>query len=186
MSEYCNVAPGHPLHGPYHDTEYGFPITSEADLFERLVLEINQAGLSWLTVLKKRDAFRHAFDHFEVDRVAAYGDEERARLLNDAGIIRHRQKIDAVIHNAQVIQQLRVSHGGFEAWLSAHHPLPHAQWVKLFRRHFRFTGPEIVKEFLMSTGYLPGAHHDQCPVQQQVLAASPAWTQTSSDTNPPG
>jgi len=180
MSDYCDLAPGHPLHGPYHDQEYGFPIVDESDLFERLVLEINQAGLSWLTVLKKREAFRAAFDNFDVDRVAAYGDAERERLLQDAGIIRNRLKVEAVIHNARVIQGMRASDGGFQAWLDAHHPLVHADWVKLFKRHFRFTGPEIVKEFLMSSGYLPGAHRDDCPVQARVLRASPAWAEATA------
>lgn len=175
MPHYCDTAPSHPVHGPYHDQEYGFPLSDEAELFERLVLEINQAGLSWLTVLNKRAAFRAAFEGFAVDRVAAYGDEARARLLADAGIIRNRLKVEAVIHNARVVQGLRDSHGGFHAWLEAHHPLSHADWVKLFRRTFRFTGPEIVGEFLMSTGYLAGAHRDDCPVQARVLAASPAW-----------
>jgi DNA-3-methyladenine glycosylase I len=75
---YCDIAPGHPFHGPYHDREYGFPIRGESKLFERLVLEINQAGLSWLTVLRKREAFLKAFDGFDVDRVAAYGRRARA------------------------------------------------------------------------------------------------------------
>ncbi|GEN24230.1 DNA-3-methyladenine glycosylase I [Halomonas cupida] len=175
MSEYCDSAPGHAFHGPYHEHEYGFPVSDESELFERLVLEINQAGLSWLTVLKKRSAFRLAFDHFDVDLVAAYGDKQRQRLLNDAGIIRNRLKVDAVIHNAQVIRDMRDSHGGFSGWIEAHHPRTHAEWVKLFKRTFRFTGPEIVNEFLMSTGYLPGAHRDDCPVQQRIVAARPAW-----------
>lgn len=175
MSSYCDSAPGHPFHGPYHEHEYGFPVSDESALFERLVLEINQAGLSWLTVLKKRSAFGQAFDNFDVDRVAAYGDTQRQRLLNDAGIIRNRLKVDAVIHNAQIIRDMRDSHGGFSGWLEAHHPRSHAEWVKLFKRTFRFTGPEIVNEFLMSTGYLPGAHRDDCPVQERIVAAGPAW-----------
>ncbi|WP_104204451.1 DNA-3-methyladenine glycosylase I [Billgrantia saliphila] len=175
MTHYCDIAPGHPYHGPYHDAEYGFPVEDDERLFERLVLEINQAGLSWLTVLKKRDAFRLAYDDFRIDRVAAFGDAERARLLGDAGIIRNRLKVEAVIHNAGMIQELQREHGSFRAWLEHHHPLPLAEWVKLFRRTFRFTGPEIVGEFLMSTGYLPGAHRDDCPVHQRILAAGPAW-----------
>lgn len=176
MSDYCDLAPAHPFHGPYHDHEYGFPVKSDDALFERLVLEINQAGLSWLTVLKKRNAFRTAFEDFVIDRVAAYDDTDRARLLSDAGIIRNRLKIDAAIHNAGVIQTLRQEHGSFRAWLDWHHPLAHADWVKLFKRTFRFTGPEIVGEFLMSTGYLPGAHRDDCPVQRRIIAAAPPWT----------
>src|SRR3546814_20898391 len=81
--------------GAYHDSEYGFPVRDEAILFERLVLEINQAGLSWLTILKKREAFRQAYDGFDVDRVAAYGERERLRLLANAGIIRNRLKVAA-------------------------------------------------------------------------------------------
>nr|WP_246512998.1 DNA-3-methyladenine glycosylase I [Azospirillum picis] len=172
---YCAAAPGHPHHGPYHDGEYGFPSSDDSVLFERLVLEINQAGLSWLTILKKRDAFRAAFDGFDIDRVAAYGEADRARLLADAGIIRNRLKVDAVIENARRIIALRESHGSFHGWLSAHHPLGKPDWVKLFARTFRFTGGEIVGEFLMSLGYLPGAHQPDCPVQATVLSLSPPW-----------
>lgn len=177
MSHYCDLAPGHPFHGPYHDHEYGFPVEDDRALFERLVLEINQAGLSWLTVLKKREAFRRAFEGFDIDRVAAYGEAERARLLADAGIIRNRLKVDAAIHNAGVVQALRAEHGSFGAWLDHHHPLDHGDWVRLFKRTFRFTGPEIVGELLMSTGYLSGAHRDDCPVQARILDAGPAWAQ---------
>lgn len=177
MSAYCNHAPGHPYHGPYHEHEYGFPVTDDDALFERLVLEINQAGLSWLTVLKKRAAFRQAFDDFVIAKVAAYGEDDKARLLSDAGIIRNRLKIEATIHNAQVIETLSQRHGSFKAWLDQHHPLALADWVKLFKRTFRFTGPEIVNEFLMSTGYLPGAHHDACPVQERILSTCPPWAE---------
>ncbi|PAU75141.1 DNA-3-methyladenine glycosylase I [Halomonas salipaludis] len=179
MSAYCDLAPGHEFHGPYHDHEYGFPVHDDDRLFERLILEINQAGLSWLTVLKKRTAFQAAFEGFDIDRVAAYGEPERTRLLSDAGIIRNRLKVDATIHNARVVQRLQAEHGSFKAWLDHHHPLPRADWVKLFKRTFRFTGPEIVNEFLMSSGYLPGAHRDDCPVQARILAAGPPWAETT-------
>ncbi|ANC91947.1 DNA-3-methyladenine glycosylase I [Azospirillum humicireducens] len=172
---YCAAASGHPHHGPYHDGEYGFPNSDDRVLFERLVLEINQAGLSWLTILKKRTAFRAAFDDFDVDRVAAYGEAERARLLADAGIVRNRLKVDAVIENARRIVALRETHGSFDGWLRAHHPLTKAEWVTLFGRTFRFTGGEIVGEFLMSLGYLPGAHQPDCPVHVAVLAQAPPW-----------
>ncbi|UNK57798.1 DNA-3-methyladenine glycosylase I [Pseudoxanthomonas daejeonensis] len=175
MSGYCDSAPGHPLHGPYHDNEYGFPQREESVLFERLLLEINQAGLSWETMLKKREGFRQAYDGFDVDKVAAYGQADRARLLADPGIIRNRLKVDAAIHNAGVIGTLRVSHGGFAAWLDAHHPLDKAGWVKLFRKTFRFTGGEITGEFLMSLGYLPGAHRETCPVHARIATLGPPW-----------
>ena len=172
---YCLAAPSHPLHGPYHDREYGFPAEDEAVLFERLVLEINQAGLSWLTVLRKRDAFRAAFAGFEVDRVAAFGEDDIARLLGDSGIVRNRQKIEAVIANARRIQELRGSHGSFHGWLMAYHPRPIEEWTKLFRGHFRFTGGLIVGEFLMSLGFLPGAHQPDCPVYERIAALEPPW-----------
>lgn len=175
---YCAHARGHPLHGPYHDDEYGFPLRDDDALFGRLLLEINQAGLSWLTILKKRDGFRRAYDGFRVAAVAAYGDAERARLLADAGIIRNRLKVDAAIHNAGRILALQREFGSFSAWLDRHHPLERADWVKLFKKHFRFTGGEITGEFLLSTGYLPGAHHPACPVYPRVLAAEPPWTRS--------
>jgi 3-methyladenine DNA glycosylase len=177
MSSYCDIAPGHPLHGPYHDHEYGVPEGEEARLFERLVLEINQAGLSWETILRKRAGFQRAYDGFDVDRVAAYGDDDVARLLADAGIIRNRLKVLAAIHNARVIQQLRDSHGGFAQWIDAHHPRDRAAWVKLFKQTFRFTGGEITGEFLMSLGYLPGAHRPDCPAYRRIAAMAPPWMQ---------
>ena len=180
MTDYCTAAPGHPLHGPYHDTEYGFPLHGEAALFERLVLEINQAGLSWLTILKKRKGFRIAYEGFDVDGVADYGEAERTRLLSDAGIIRNRLKVDAAIANATRIRALRENHGGFAAWLDAHHPLPRDAWVKLFKSTgFRFIGGEIVGEFLMSTGYLPGAHAESCPIYATIAGLHPPWMKTS-------
>ena len=179
MSSYFDIAPGHPLHGPYHDHEYGVPEGEEARLFERLVLEINQAGLSWETILRKRAGFQRAYDGFDVDRVATYGDDDVARLLADAGIIRNRLKVLAAIHNARVIQQLRGSHGGFAQWIDANHPRDRAAWVKLFKQTFRFTGGEITGEFLMSLGYLPGAHRPDCPAYRRIAAMAPPWMQAS-------
>lgn len=172
---YCRVAIGDPLHGPYHDEEYGFPITSDEALFERLVLEINQAGLSWATILKKRAGFSQAYRGFSIDVVAAFTEEDVARLLADAGIIRNRLKVAAAIENAKRLQAIRASDGSFLAWLDRHHPRAKAEWVKLFKQTFRFTGGEIVGEFLLSTGYLPGAHHPNCPVGARILAEKPAW-----------
>jgi len=172
---YCRLAPGHPVHGIYHDTEYGFPSNDESVLFERLVLEINQAGLSWLTVLRKRDAFRNAFADFNVDRVAAFGSADIERLLADAGIIRNRLKIEATTENARRIQALRQSHGSFTGWLEAHHPRSQEEWTRLFRKTFRFTGGQIVTEFLLSLGYLPGAHEPDCPIFARIREHSPPW-----------
>jgi DNA-3-methyladenine glycosylase I len=164
-----------PIHRPYHDTEYGFPVSSDTALFERLVLEMHQAGLSWELMLKKRDGYRAAFANFNIDTVAQWGEIEIERLRNDPGIVRNRAKIAATIANARTLQQLQASHGSFAAWLNSHHPLELGNWVRLFRATFRFMGPEIVGEFLMSTGYLPGAHDPDCPIASRVVAAGPAW-----------
>jgi DNA-3-methyladenine glycosylase I len=177
---YCRAAPAHPVHAPYHDFEYGFPSSDDCVLFERLMLEINQAGLSWLTILNKRAAFRAAFAGFEVDRVAAFGSDDVDRLLADTGIVRNRLKIAAAIENAQRIQVLRQSHGSFSRWLNAHHPRPLDAWALLFRKTFRFTGGQIVNEFLMSLGYLPGAHAPDCPVFARIAALSPPWARCAT------
>ena len=159
--------------------EYGFPVTDDCALFERLALEINQAGLSWLTVLKKRRAFQSAFDAFDIDRVASYGDAEKFRLLADSGIVRNRLKIDAVIDNARRIQELQREFGSFVKWLDLQHPMPLDSWVRLFKQTFRFTGGEIVREFLVSTGYLPGAHTPDCPIYAEVMRRHPPWTRSA-------
>jgi len=172
---YCRYAKGHPLHGPYHDREYGFPIRSDRALLERLALEINQAGLSWQTMLQKRKGFRRAYAGFDVEKVAAFGAPERRRLLADAGIIRNRLKVDAVIENARRILAIRDSHGSLAKWLDAHHPRSALEWQKLFKKTFVFTGGEIVRSFLLSTGYLRGAHVPSCPVFAKAAKKKPAW-----------
>jgi DNA-3-methyladenine glycosylase I len=172
---YCDVAAGHPVHGPYHDQEYGFPVAGDDSLFERLMLEINQAGLSWLTILKKRDAFRRAFEGFSLERVSRFTAARRQRLMHDDSIIRNRLKIDAAIENATRILALRKTHGSFANWLEAHHPRQGADWTKLFRKSFVFTGGEITSSFLLSTGFLPGAHEESCPVYGRIALMRPAW-----------
>ncbi len=163
------------IHRIYHDTAYGFPIADDNELFERLILEINQAGLSWSTILKKQKNFKKAYDNFDIKKVAKYNESDRIRLLNDAGIIRNRLKVNAAIHNANVILQLQVEFGSFKNWLNFHHPKEKPEWVKLFKKTFKFTGGEIVNEFLLSTGYLKGAHIPSCPIYNKVLQANPAW-----------
>jgi DNA-3-methyladenine glycosylase I len=163
------------LHKAYHDKFYGFPIHDDNELFGRLVLEINQAGLSWETILKKEAAFRKAYHNFDIKKVASYKDRDRNRLLGDAGIIRNRLKIDAAIDNAKTILAMQKEHGSFENWLQKHHPKPKEEWTKLFKKTFRFTGGEIVNEFLLSTGYLPGAHSADCKIYSRVLRAKPMW-----------
>jgi DNA-3-methyladenine glycosylase I len=163
------------LHKIYHDTQYGFPINTDDELFCRLILEINQAGLSWTTILKKQDSFRKAYNNFSIKKVAAYKEKDVERLLNDATIIRNRLKVNAAIENAKAIVILQKETGSFKNWLASHHPKTKAEWVKLFKQTFKFTGGEIVNEFLVSTGYLPGAHHSGCAVYKKVLHTKPMW-----------
>ena len=175
MSSYCDIAPGHEFHGPYHDTEYGFPTTDETILFERLAMEIMQAGLSWILILKKRQGLNTAFANFEVDTVANFDQNDIDQLLQDAGIIRNKLKINAIIENARRIQAMRVSENGFSNWIAKNHPLKKTDWVKLFKKTFKFTGGEITGEFLMSIGYLPGSHDENCPVSKKIKTLKPAW-----------
>jgi DNA-3-methyladenine glycosylase I len=175
MSTYCDFAPSHPVHADYHATEYGFPLAGDDALFERLMLEINQAGLSWELILKRRDGFRRAYHGFALEKVAGYGARDKARLLKDAGVIRNRLKVEAAVANARTVLDLCQRHGSFDGWLRHHHPRPKAEWVKLFRKTFRFAGPEIVGEFLMSIGYLPGAHRETCPVFPRIARLKPPW-----------
>lgn len=179
MTPYCQFVAEHPeqfLHRAYHDTQYGFPLTEDAELFGRLLLEINQAGLSWTTILKKQEAFRRAYDGFDIPTIAAYGEVERARLMGDAGIIRNRLKINAAIENARRILALNTEFGSFKGWLDAHHPGDLDTWAKRFKKTFVFTGGEIVKEFLMSTGYLPGAHDNDCPIHAKTRESGAPWS----------
>ncbi len=163
------------LHKNYHDKQYGFPIHDDNELFGRLILEINQAGLSWETILKKEASFCKAYNNFNIKKIAAYTEADRERLLGDAGIIRNKLKINAAIENAKTILALQKEFGSFEKWLEHHHPKTKDEWVKLFKKTFRFTGGEIVGEFLMSIGYLPGAHAENCAVYKQVLKQKPMW-----------
>jgi DNA-3-methyladenine glycosylase I len=163
------------FHKVYHDQHYGFPIVDDNELFCRLILEINQAGLSWTTILKKQGNFRKAYHGFNIKKVAAYKNKDTLRLLNDAGIIRNRLKINAAIENAKAILALQKEAGSFKKWLDREHPKTKTEWTALFKKTFRFTGGEIVNEFLVSTGYLPGAHHNDCTVYKKVIKSNPPW-----------
>jgi len=169
-----------PLMVTYHDDEWGVPITEDPDLFERLTLEGFQAGLAWATILRKREAFRKAFDSFDPKRIAHYDEADRGRLLADAGIVRNRAKIDAAIGNAAAFLAVAAECGGFAAYLAGQlaRPAPTlpagATWASvpastsesdalsadLRRRGFRFVGPTIVYAFMQSVGlvddHLPG------------------------------
>lgn len=176
---YCSAIQGmkaddQQLHKDYHDNQYGFPILEDNELFCRLILEINQAGLSWTTILKKQATFRKAYHQFNIKKVAAYGDADVQRLLGDVGIIRNRLKVQAAIENAKTILVLQKEFGSFKNWLDGHHPKTREEWTILFKKTFRFTGGEIVNEFLVSTGYLPGAHVPECRVYKNWINAKPS------------
>jgi DNA-3-methyladenine glycosylase I len=177
-NSYCNSAYNQKkdtIHKLYHDNQYGFPLQSDNELFGRLILEINQAGLSWDIILKKQENFRTAYSNFDIKSVANYNQTDINRLLNNTGIIRNKLKINAAIYNASVIIKIKQEMGSFQLWLDHHHPKTKDQWVKLFKKTFKFTGGEITGEFLMSTGYLEGAHHKNCPIFSKVLKNNPTW-----------
>ncbi len=165
------------VHKIYHDTQYGFPIDNDNELFCRLILEINQAGLSWTTILNKQEGFRKAYHNFNIKKVAAYKEKDFDRLMNDAGIIRNRLKINAAIENANSILALQKEFGSFKEWLAYHHPKSREEWTKLFKKTFTFTGGEIVNEFIVSAGYLSSAHDKNCPVFKKVIKAKPMWNE---------
>jgi DNA-3-methyladenine glycosylase I len=169
-----------PLMAAYHDEEWGVPVTGDVELFERLALESFQAGLSWSTILRKRDAFRAAFDGFDPVIVAGYGAGDRVRLMADAGIVRNRAKIDATVANAAALLATVDEFGSFAAYLAelvpgpplplpagaitgdipASTPASDALSADLRRRGFRFVGSTIVYAFMQSVGlvddHLPG------------------------------
>lgn len=156
----------------YHDNHYGVRIEDDNELFCRLVMEINQAGLSWRTILMKEQGFRKAYHNFTIKKVASYGEEDFARLMMDASIIRNRLKINAAIHNAQQILQIQKEYGSFRAWLDTQAKelqQDKVAWLKLFKKQFKFVGGEIVGEFLMSINLLSGAHDATCHAYRNVL-----------------
>ncbi len=177
---YCNyiktITDKNNLNKIYHDEHYGFPIEDDNELFGRLILEINQAGLSWTTILNKQENFRKAYHHFNIKKIALYKEKDITRLLNDAGIIRNKLKINAAIENAKIVLLLQKEFGSFKNWLQHHHPKTKEEWVKIFKQHFKFTGGEIVNEFLMSIGFLHGAHTEDCIIYKKVLKHKPEWS----------
>jgi DNA-3-methyladenine glycosylase I len=141
------------------------PIKDDNELFGRLVMEINQAGLSWRTILLKEKGFRKAYHDFEIRKVARYKEKDIARLLADSSIIRNRLKVSAAIYNAQAIEKLQAEFGSFRKWLSLKKKElgdDKSAWVKEFKKHFTFVGGEIVGEFLMSIDLLSGSHDPAC------------------------
>lgn len=172
---YCKDLPSVNVHKIYHDTKYGFPITDDNELFGRLLLEINQAGLSWDIILKKEQSFREAYSQFDIQTVANYTEQDRERLLSNPGIVRNRLKVNAAIYNAQQILSLQKEYGSFRNWLELQSFRTKEEGVKVFKKQFKFTGGEIVNEFLMSIGHLKGAHNEKCIIFEKVIKTKPQW-----------
>jgi DNA-3-methyladenine glycosylase I len=185
----CWWADSAPEYRDYHDTEWGFPVSDDVRLFEKLSLEGFQAGLSWLTILRKRDAFRRAFADFDFDRIARFGERDVARLLADAGIVRHRGKIEAVINNARRAAELVQSEGSLAHYVWRFEPgartgrLDRARLAELAvttestalakdlkRRGWRFVGPTTVYAFMQAMG-LVNDHLDGCDARVSVDSA---------------
>jgi DNA-3-methyladenine glycosylase I len=162
--KYCREQDEASVHRVYHDTQYGFTLADDNELFGRLILEINQAGLSWDTILKKQNAFREAFDNYEIAVIAQYENKKFEELMQNKGIVRNRLKVKAVIHNANEILIIQQQYGSFKLWLDAHKGKSLDEWVRLFKKNFKFVGGEIINEFLKSTAYLPGAHDKDCKI----------------------
>ncbi len=168
--EYCNSKEANSYDKQYHDNVYGFPVSSDSELFKRLILEINQAGLSWLTILKKEKGYDSAFYNFDILKVSEIDSKYREELLSNPNIIRNRLKIDATIFNAKKILEIQKEYKSFKNWLGIHKSNTIEQWTKLFKTTFKFTGGEIVREFLLSTGYIPNAHSEECPVFKKIIS----------------
>lgn len=181
MKQRCPWCGSDPLYVAYHDTEWGVPLHDERALFEFLILEGAQAGLSWITILRKRENYRRAFDDFDAEKIARYGASDVARLLGDAGIVRNRLKIAAAINNAQRMLDLRAECGSFDAYLwnfvdgvplqnawrtmaevPATSPVSDALSKDLKRRGFKFVGSTICYALMQAVGmvndHLVGCH----------------------------
>lgn len=186
----CRWCAGAPEFEPYHDREWGFPVADDVRLFEKLSLEAFQSGLSWRTILAKREHFRRAFDGFDPQRVARYGERDVARLLQDAGIVRHRGKIEAVIHNAARALALQAEHGSLAAYFWRHEIDPagaaapltastSAESVALSkdlkRRGWKFVGPTTVYAFMQAMG-LVNDHAEGCVIHSDVANARRRFT----------
>lgn len=178
---WCGATPGYIA---YHDREWGFPVADDRRLFEKLCLEGFQSGLSWLTILNKRENFRVAFAGFDIDRVAAFTGDDVARLLGDAGIIRHRGKIEAVINNARRAQELVRSEGSIAAYVWSFEPdaenlPPHGAATSaasialskdLKKRGWAFVGPTTMHAFMQAMGLI-NDHAEGCASRAEAAKA---------------
>ncbi|MFC0190443.1 DNA-3-methyladenine glycosylase I [Fictibacillus aquaticus] len=145
----------------YHDNEWGEPVNDDQKLFECLILELFQSGLSWRTILHKRDNFRKAFSHFQIESVKNYSEADVERLLLDAGIVRHRKKIEAAIKNASVVSEIAAQYGSFYQYL-AQLPDNVEEKKKILQKAFHHFGMTTAESFLEATGFIPASHDLSC------------------------
>lgn len=190
----CHWCTASPAYRHYHDHEWGFPVTDDRRLFEKICLEGFQSGLSWLTILNKRENFRAAFDRFDAERVARYTARDVARLLGDAGIVRHRGKIESTINNAKRVLELREEFGSLSAYAWRHEPAARSRPKRvtlaalkamttspesvamskdLKKRGWSFVGPTTVYAFMQAMG-LVNDHLEGCHVRERAQAARAA------------
>ena len=160
---YCREQEKDSIHRWYHDVVYGKMSKNDNELFGRLIMEINQAGLSWEIVLQKYDGIKKAYAQFEVQKVAQFESNKIASMMRNPQIIRHELKIRSIVYNAQQILQIQKEFGTFKKWILMNNQNSLDNWVKVFKKNFKFVGKEIVKEFLTSNGILNGAHDKNCP-----------------------
>ena len=160
---YCRNQPKDSIHHWYHDEVYGKMSEDDNELFGRLVMEINQAGLSWNTVLQKYEGLKLAYSQFNLQKVSMYKEQDISELMGNKNIIRHELKIRSIVYNAQQILEIQKEFGTFKNWIMLQNQISIENWVKLFKKNFKFVGKEIVKEFLTSNGILNGAHENNCP-----------------------
>ena len=152
------------MHRWYHDEVYGQMSKNDDELFGRLIMEINQAGLSWGIVLNKYPDLKKAYANFSIAKIAAFKDKDILALKNNPRVIRHELKIRSIVYNAQQILSIQKEFGTFENWISQNQQNSIENWTSIFKKNFKFVGKEIVSEFLMSNGMIPGAHNEDCPV----------------------
>ena len=167
--DYCNDLDENNIHRIYHDEVYGQKCRDDQELFGRLILEINQAGLSWSTILKKSESIRSAYANFNIEQIAAFDETKINTLMNEKGIIRHRGKIEAIIHNAQRILKIQEQYRSFFHWIEEKGEITLEEWIKVFKKSFKFVGKEIVKEFLMGEGFIEDAHESTCPMYKKLI-----------------
>lgn len=194
MTERCWWCGDDPLYTAYHDTEWGYPIADDRKLFECLLLESAQAGLSWITILRKREGYRQRFANFDPEKIARFGDREIAAALEDAGIVRHRGKIEASIGNAKAFLAIQAEFGSFAKYLWAFvDNTPVQNQIKergdipssddtakrlskdLKKRGFKFVGPSITYAFMQATGMV-NDHLMSCPSRKPCEQAAKAFT----------